>query len=124
MKRKALRPVAWLPGCCDPVLARCATSHAGPERVTGLQANESRKAKCERDQSRRLVSDNPRSSRSCAQCEPIGALAHLGVALAYAMQGNVGKAKTAYQNLFALWKDADPDIPILKRAKAGYARLQ
>jgi hypothetical protein len=40
------------------------------------------------------------------------------------MQGNVGKAKTAYQNLFALWKDADPDIPILKRAKAGYARLQ
>jgi hypothetical protein len=40
------------------------------------------------------------------------------------MQGNIAKAKTAYQDLFALWKDADPDIPILKRAKAEYARLQ
>ena len=56
--------------------------------------------------------------------EPIGALAHLGVARAYAMQGNIAKAKTAYQDLFALWKDADPDIPILKRAKSEYARLQ
>jgi hypothetical protein len=54
--------------------------------------------------------------------EPIGALAHLGVARAYAMRGNVGKAKTAYQDLFALWKDADLDIPILKRSKAEYAR--
>jgi hypothetical protein len=38
------------------------------------------------------------------------------------MRGNVGKAKTAYQDLFALWKDADLDIPILKRSKAEYAR--
>ena len=56
--------------------------------------------------------------------EPIGALAHLQVGRAYAVQGDTAKAKTAYQDFFALWKDADPDIPILKEAKAEYAKLQ
>jgi eukaryotic-like serine/threonine-protein kinase len=55
---------------------------------------------------------------------PLGALARLGLARAYAMAGNTAKAKTAYQDFFALWKDADPDIPILKEAKAEYERLQ
>jgi tetratricopeptide (TPR) repeat protein len=55
---------------------------------------------------------------------PLGALAHLGLARAYAMAGDTAKAKTAYQDFFALWKDADPDIPILKEAKAEYAKLQ
>jgi eukaryotic-like serine/threonine-protein kinase len=55
---------------------------------------------------------------------PIGALAHLGLARAYAMQGDTTKAKVAYQDFFTLWKDADPDIPILKVAKAEYAKLQ
>jgi tetratricopeptide (TPR) repeat protein len=55
---------------------------------------------------------------------PISALAHLGLARAYAMSGDTGKAKTAYQDFFALWKDADPDIPILKKAKAEYAKLR
>ena len=55
---------------------------------------------------------------------PLGALAHLGLARAYALSGDTAKAKSAYQNFFALWKDADPDIPILKEAKAEYARLQ
>jgi eukaryotic-like serine/threonine-protein kinase len=54
----------------------------------------------------------------------LGALARLGLARAYAMQGDAPKARTAYQDFFALWKDADPDIPILKEAKAEYARLQ
>jgi eukaryotic-like serine/threonine-protein kinase len=53
-----------------------------------------------------------------------GTLAHLGLARAYAMQGDTSKAKAAYQDFFALWKDADPDIPILKEAKAEYAKLQ
>jgi eukaryotic-like serine/threonine-protein kinase len=53
-----------------------------------------------------------------------GALAHLGIARAYAMQGDTAKAKAAYQDFLALWKDADPDIPILKEAKAEYAKLQ
>jgi hypothetical protein len=54
---------------------------------------------------------------------PLGALAHLGLARAYALQGDTAKAKTAYNDFFALWKDADPDIPILVAAKAEYAKL-
>ena len=56
--------------------------------------------------------------------QPIGALAHLGLARAYAMQGDTAKARAAYQDFLTLWKDADPDIPILKQAKAEYAKLQ
>ncbi len=54
----------------------------------------------------------------------LGALAHLGLARAYAMQGDTAKAKAAYQDFVALWKDADPDIPILLTAKAEYAKLK
>jgi predicted Zn-dependent protease len=53
-----------------------------------------------------------------------GALAHLGLARAYALQGGTAKARAAYNDFFTLWKDADPDIPILKQAKAEYAKLQ
>jgi eukaryotic-like serine/threonine-protein kinase len=56
--------------------------------------------------------------------EPIGALAHLGLGRAYALTGDTMKAKTAYQDFFALWKNADPDVPVLKQAKAEYAKLQ
>jgi len=42
----------------------------------------------------------------------------------YAMQGDTAKAKAAYQEFLALWKDADPDIPILIVAKSEYAKLQ
>jgi serine/threonine protein kinase/tetratricopeptide (TPR) repeat protein len=56
--------------------------------------------------------------------EPIGALAHLQIARAYAMQGDTTKAKAAYQDFLTLWKDADPDIPIFIAAKAEYAKLQ
>jgi tetratricopeptide (TPR) repeat protein len=55
--------------------------------------------------------------------EPIGALSHLGLARAYAMHGDTAKAKAAYQHFLELWKDADPDIPIYKQAKAEYAKL-
>jgi eukaryotic-like serine/threonine-protein kinase len=55
---------------------------------------------------------------------PWGAVARLQLARAYAMQGNSTKAKVAYQDFLTLWKDADPDIPILKQAKAEYAKLQ
>jgi tetratricopeptide (TPR) repeat protein len=57
-------------------------------------------------------------------CAPIGALAHLGLGRAYALSGDKGKARTAYQDFFALWKDADPDVAILKEAKAEYGKLQ
>lgn len=55
---------------------------------------------------------------------PWGALARLGLARAYAMQGDTAKTKAAYQGFLGLWKDADPDIPILKQAKSEYARLR
>jgi len=54
---------------------------------------------------------------------PIGALAHLQIGRAYAMQGEIGKARAAYEDFLKLWKDADPDIPILKQAKAEYTRF-
>ena len=56
-------------------------------------------------------------------CET-GALARLGLAEAYALQGNTPKAKPAYEDFLTLWKHAEPDIPILKEAKAEYAKLQ
>ena len=55
--------------------------------------------------------------------QPWGALAHIGLARAYALQGDMVKARAAYEDFFTLWKDADPDVPILKDAKAEYARL-
>jgi len=55
---------------------------------------------------------------------PWGSLARLQLARAYAMQGDTAKAKAAYQEFLTLWKDADPDIPIYKQAKAEYAKLQ
>jgi predicted Zn-dependent protease len=54
----------------------------------------------------------------------VGPLAHLQLGRAYAMAGDESKARAAYQDFFALWKDADPDIPILKRAKAEYAKFK
>jgi len=56
--------------------------------------------------------------------EPIAALAHLGLARAYNLQGDSVKARTAYQDFLTLWKSADPNIPILNAAKTEYARLQ
>jgi hypothetical protein len=55
---------------------------------------------------------------------PIGALARLGLGRAYALQSDAAKARVAYQDFFALWKDADPDIPIFAAAKAEYAKLK
>jgi serine/threonine protein kinase/predicted Zn-dependent protease len=55
---------------------------------------------------------------------PLGALARLGLARSYALQGDSAKTRTAYLEFLNFWKDADPDIPILKQAKAEYAKLQ
>jgi len=55
---------------------------------------------------------------------PLGAVAHLGLARAYALEGEVLKSGAAYRELFTLWKDADPDVPILKEAEAEYAKLR
>jgi DNA-binding winged helix-turn-helix (wHTH) protein/tetratricopeptide (TPR) repeat protein len=54
---------------------------------------------------------------------PVGALAHLGVARAYALQGDTAKSRASYQDFLTLWKDADPDLPMLKQAREEYAKL-
>jgi DNA-binding winged helix-turn-helix (wHTH) protein len=56
--------------------------------------------------------------------DPIGALARLQIGRAFALSGDKPKARSAYEDFLSLWKDADPDIPILKQAKQEYARLQ
>jgi serine/threonine protein kinase/tetratricopeptide (TPR) repeat protein len=61
--------------------------------------------------------------RGIVGVDPIGALAHLHLGRVFALSGDKAKAKAAYEAFLALWKDADPDIPILKQAKAAYAKL-
>jgi hypothetical protein len=55
---------------------------------------------------------------------PLCPLSHLQLGRARVLSGDDAGARTAYQDFFALWKDADPDVPILKEAKAEYAKLQ
>jgi len=62
--------------------------------------------------------------RGIVVSDVIGALAHIQLGRAYALSGDTAKAKSAYEDFLALWGDADPDIPILKQAKAEYAKLQ
>jgi serine/threonine protein kinase/tetratricopeptide (TPR) repeat protein len=62
--------------------------------------------------------------RGVSPTNPLYSLARVGLARAYSLQGDTTKARTAYQDFFAAWKDADPDVPILKQAKAEYAKLQ
>lgn len=70
------------------------------------------------------ILDHPGMAANHVLNMPVGALAHLGLGRAYGLQGDTAKARVAYQDFFALWKDADPDIPVLKQAKAEYAKLQ
>jgi predicted Zn-dependent protease len=56
--------------------------------------------------------------------DPVGALAQLELGRAYALAGDRARAKAAYEAFLGLWKDADPDVPVLQQAKAGYARLR
>jgi tetratricopeptide (TPR) repeat protein len=90
-----------------------------PAYVRGLaylQLGDGRKAATEFQK----VVDNP----GVVVTSVIGALAHLQLGRAEKMAGNVDAARTDYQDFLALWKDADPDIPILKQAKAEYAKLK
>jgi predicted Zn-dependent protease len=61
--------------------------------------------------------------RGLSPTSPLYVLARLGAARAYAQQRDSNKARVAYQDFFAFWKDADPDIPLLKQAKTEYAKL-
>jgi len=61
--------------------------------------------------------------RGIVNSDPIGALAHLQLGRALVLSGDKAKARIAYQDFLTLWKNADPDIPILKQARAEYANL-
>ena len=63
-------------------------------------------------------------SRNIVVSDPVGALAHLQLGRAFVLSRDMTKAKTAYEDFLALWKDADADIPILKEAKGEFAKLQ
>ena len=81
-----------------------------------LKAHEGQKAASEYQR----ILDN----RGVDPANPIYALSRVGLARAYSLQGDNTKARTAYQDFFATWKDADPDVPVFKQAKAEYAKLQ
>ena len=61
--------------------------------------------------------------RGIVLADPIGALANLQLGRAYVVLGDMMKAKSAYEDFLELWKDADADIPVLKQAKAEYAKV-
>ena len=56
--------------------------------------------------------------------DPIMPLAKVGLARGYVLAGDKAQARVAYQDFFALWKDADPDVPLLREVKAEYAKLE
>jgi len=62
--------------------------------------------------------------RGIVGLDPVGVMAHMQLGRVFALSGDKAKAKAAYQAFFALWKDPDQAIPILKTAKAQYAKLQ
>jgi hypothetical protein len=62
--------------------------------------------------------------RGVTQNFVLGALAHLQLARAYELSGNRTRARSSYEDFLKLWKDDDADIPILKEARAEYAKLQ
>jgi predicted Zn-dependent protease len=81
-----------------------------------LQAREGAKAAAEYQK----ILDH----RGIEPTSPFYVLARLGLGRAYALQGETTKARTAYQDFLAFWKDADPDIAILKQAKEEYEKLR
>jgi len=62
--------------------------------------------------------------RGIVLADPVGTLAYLQLGRAYVVSGDKTKAKSSYKRFLTLWKDADPDMPILKKATAEYSKLQ
>jgi tetratricopeptide (TPR) repeat protein len=92
------------------------TSEIPYNRATAyLAAGESRKAAAEFE---KII-----GYRGWDEWEIFAPLAQLGLARAYAMQGDREESRNAYDHFFTTWKDADPNIPILRQAKAEYKKL-
>ena len=79
---------------------------------------------CDRDKKRRQNFKKIIDHRGIDSMSELRPLAHLGLARAAAISGDAAKSRTAYQNFFALWKDADADLPILVQAKKEYEQLK
>ena len=94
-------------------------AHLYPAYVRGLAYLSARKGDEAAAEFQKIV-DHP----GVVGNDPIGALVHVGIARAYSLQQDPAKAKAVYQDFFELWKDADPDVPVLKQARAEYAKLQ
>lgn len=90
-----------------------------PVYVRGLASLAARKGPEAAQEFQKII-----EHREIVQNALIGALAHLQLGRAYAIQGDTAKAKTAFQDFFTLWKDAEADIPVLKQAKAEYSKLK
>jgi len=91
-------------------------THDGDPVVVTLQAKRGMEAAAE---FQKIV-----DHRGIVPTTPEHSLAKLGLGSAYVLAGDTAKAKAAYPDFFALWKDADPDVPILKEAKSEYQKLQ
>ena len=98
-------------------------AHGWPSYVRGLAYLRAQKGK-EAAAEFQKVQDHRGVCLADSLAPVFYALSQLQLARARAMSGDAAGARTAYQDFFNLWKDADPDIPILKQAKAEYAKLQ
>ena len=93
-------------------------SNLGVLYARGMAYLEAKQAAQARQEFQRLI-----DARSF-YCDPLVSLAKLGLARAYAMQGDKANSRLAYQDFLALWKDADPDVPLLREARAEYGAVQ
>ena len=93
-------------------------SNLGVLYARGMAYLDAKQAAQARQEFQRLI-----DARSF-NCDPLASLAKLGLARAYAMQGDKANSRLAYQDFLALWKDADPDVPLLRQAKSEYASVQ
>ena len=91
------------------------------DKIRRLAVYNETRIRCRGGQS--LLPDQP-GHRGVVLDDPTGALARLQLARAYAISADSSKARAAYREFLTLWKNADPDVPIFKRAKAEYASLR
>ncbi len=109
-----------------PTISRCRAQHFLPSSEAFTPRMYAARRTWKHGRAERRLRNSKRFSIIAASfiADPIGALAHLQLARAYSLSGDNAKAKSAYEHFLTLWKDADADIPILKQAKAEYAKLQ
>jgi len=96
-----------------------ARTNSGVLYVRGMAYLEAKQGKEAADAFQKII-----DFKSVHDVDPTAALAHLGLGRAYELQGDTARSRIAYQDFLALWKDADPDIPLLREAKAEYAKIQ